>query len=732
LGNAYRERIRGDREDNLEQAIEYYQQALTVRTSEALPLQWAETIENLGNAYRERIRGDRENNLEQAIQCYQQALQVRTREALPLQWAKTMGNLAIAYSFRILSLGNIEQAIAAYQSSLQVFQPHLFPNYCRKVARGLGNLCFEQERWQEATLAYQAALQATENLYRSAILLDSKAAELAETADLPRRAAYALARVGDLQAAVLTLEQGRARGLSETLERDHSDLTQLQQTNPDLFNQYQDITDQLRNLEAYDRQHMTDDNRESLIQKSQRSAAINLRQQFDTLIQEIRQFPGYEKFLTSPTFEDIQLAAPSDRPLVYLVSTPAGSLALIITQDNIKDLWFDNFTEADLRELLYGLEDTPNLGLLSVSATSAHSEGNFGIFINQFILRNSNFSHLGGWLRAYSQSYTNHQAWLDEIEQGTRQLWEPLIAPLIVYLRQHNFQQATLIPTGLLSFFPLHAAWGEDSTTPTGRHYALDEILFTYAPNARSLTAAEVIANRVTDRSILAIDNPTQDLPNSEQEINCAISSFPQSTVLRHTEATIDAVRSQLLETTIVHFSCHGTANLQTPLNSGLLMSDGLFTLRDILNLNLTNHETGGIRLAILSACETGLQGLENADEAISLPTGMLQAGVAAVIASLWSVSDHSTMMLLTRFYDLWRIDGLAMDQALRQAQQWVRDTTNGEKIAYFKDFMPTQSTAKMPASAADYLYKSLILSRPDERAFAHPFHWAAFSYVGV
>jgi CHAT domain-containing protein len=89
-------------------------------------------------------------------------------------------------------------------------------------------------------------------------------------------------------------------------------------------------------------------------------------------------------------------------------------------------------------------------------------------------------------------------------------------------------------------------------------------------------------------------------------------------------------------------------------------------------------------------------------------------------------------MMLLTRFYDLWRIEGLEIAQALRQAQQWVRDTTNSEKIAYFKDFTPDQSAAKMPASTADYLYKSLILSRPDARDFAHPFHWAAFSYVGV
>ena len=144
-------------------------------------------------------------------------------------------------------------------------------------------------------------------------------------------------------------------------------------------------------------------------------------------------------------------------------------------------------------------------------------------------------------------------------------------------------------------------------------------------------------------------------------------------------------------------------------------MSDGLLTLKDIFALNLA--ESGGLRLAILSACETGIQGLENADEAISLPIGLLQSGVAGVIASLWSVADLSTIMLLTRFYDLWRKDNLEPAFALHQAQKWVRDTTSQQKAKYFQ------------ATNSD-LYQTLVLLPPDH--FAHPFYWAAFSYVGV
>ena len=174
-------------------------------------------------------------------------------------------------------------------------------------------------------------------------------------------------------------------------------------------------------------------------------------------------------------------------------------------------------------------------------------------------------------------------------------------------------------------------------------------------------------------------------------------------------------MRAQLSEATIAHFTCHGTANLTEPLNGGLQMSDGLLTLKDVLALNLA--DTGGIRLAILSACETGIQGIGNADESISLPTGLLQAGVAAIIAALWSVSDLSTTMLLTRFYDLWRKDNLEQAVALCQAQQWLRDTTSQQKAKYFQPTNPD-------------LFQDLILLPPDY--FSHPFHWAAFSYVGV
>jgi CHAT domain-containing protein len=91
----------------------------------------------------------------------------------------------------------------------------------------------------------------------------------------------------------------------------------------------------------------------------------------------------------------------------------------------------------------------------------------------------------------------------------------------------------------------------------------------------------------------------------------------------------------------------------------------------------------------------------------------------------------------MERFYHLWRINGLEPPEALRQAQIWLRDTTNGEKKAYFRQFLPEfppigNLVTRMPVAVADQLYKRFALEDNEVRAFAHPYHWAAFQYVGV
>ena len=110
----------GERESGtarLEEAVAAFRAALEERTRERVPLDWAMTQNNLGNALR-RL-GERESgtaHLEEAVAAYRAALEERTRERVPLDWAMTQNNLGIALETlgeRESGTAHLEEAVAA-------------------------------------------------------------------------------------------------------------------------------------------------------------------------------------------------------------------------------------------------------------------------------------------------------------------------------------------------------------------------------------------------------------------------------------------------------------------------------------------------------------------------------------------------------------------------------------------------------------------------------------------
>lgn len=711
MGNAYTSRIRGQVSENIENAIYAHEQALTFRPKEQMPEKWALAMLNLGYAYQLRRKGELKENIEEAISIYKNILSNVEKEALPHIWAMAVNNLAVVYAVRLKGqrTDNLKEAIELCEQALEIFQAEQFPNDCRRVAMFLGQLYSEKEEWDRSATAYQKAIDATNILYQASIFLNTQKVELSGAGGLFRKAAYARAKAGDLEVALVTVEQGRARSLSDALERDRKELDSLKRESPGLYNQYKKIVEEIKQIEIDERSSISSNisERPRLSQALLRRKSEAIRERFKEVISKIKSSSKQKDFLAQSHIEDIADAVQKNVPLVYIIPSHQGGLALIahkVMSDNeniqfrIAPVWLDKLSDSSLEELL-----------------------------------NSTDSIELGWLKAYRN---RDKSWSKTISRVTRELWDLAVGSITERIESLEVKEAVLIAGSYLGFLPLHAAWKEDNNAPTDRHYALDTVNFTYAPNAKSITANQVIAKHVSANSILAIDNPRQDLPNSYREVSAAVSSFSTHSILNSSKATTAAVKSYLVESEIAHFSCHGTANLTNPLNSGLLMHDGLLTLKDIFALNLAEND--GLRLVILSACETGLSGFENADEAISLPTGLIQGGAAAVIASLWSVSDLSTMILLTRFYDFWRTEGLEISQALRYAQQWVRDTENQQKYDYLKvTFQKLVDIQRMSKQEVDELLRSFLLQYiysdgPQARSFAHPFHWAAFTYVGV
>jgi CHAT domain-containing protein len=74
----------------------------------------------------------------------------------------------------------------------------------------------------------------------------------------------------------------------------------------------------------------------------------------------------------------------------------------------------------------------------------------------------------------------------------------------------------------------------------------------------------------------------------------------------------------------------------------------------------------------VLSACQTGLGDLKQAEGTVGLQRAFLAKGARSVLVSLWSVNDDATAQLMRSFYTHW-LDGSTKSEALRKAQTEVR-----------------------------------------------------------
>lgn len=567
-----------------------------------------------------------------------------------------------------------------------------------KAARRWGDDAFGQGLWDEATTAYAYGREASARWYLRHVMRPDKEQGLREARHLYTYCAYALARKGDFIGAVEVVEQGRARILGEVLARDRAELTTVQSALPTEYSRYQEAVALLRQTEQ-----------DLSYSRNRQEAAQIARDQLDSAIAAIRTLPQFSTFLKVPDFAEIDLAVQAEVPLLYLLATSRGTLVLLLHRPvpnaplEIDPLWCNALDEMTLRVWMFGPDDTPELG---------------------------------GWLGVYHQWQTNpahtdaRERWFARIEEVTRQLWDTVMSIVVKRLKLLGVQRAILVPTGLFAFLPLHATWTEQNGQ---RVYALDTVALSYTPSARALIHARGRVSQNAPQRVVLVDNPQPtfgaDLPYSAAEVAGVMAHFPLARVLRHEQATRDVVLDALSTTTLAHLSCHGVTQWINPLQSGLLMAHNeVLTVQDLASLRLE-----GSRLATLSACETGLVGMKLPDEMVGLPTAFLQAGFAGVIASLWAVADVSTAMLMLYFYHLWQEERLEPAVALQQAQQWLRDRTNAERVAFFREAMESGGVqSRLPPKIARTFFHHSFVYELASRQYEHPFWWAAFYLTGV
>lgn len=165
---------------------------------------------------------------------------------------------------------------------------------------------------------------------------------------------------------------------------------------------------------------------------------------------------------------------------------------------------------------------------------------------------------------------------------------------------------------------------------------------------------------------VLAVGNPTGDLPQAEREAQYVAALFGTKALVG-SEATENVVRDRLRGRDLLHFATHAHLVEHAPLASGLRLAHGE---------ELSLYELMGLRvdaaLAVLSACETGRGEATGGDDVVGLARGILATGARATVVSLWRVDDTATSLIMRRFYEELRAGKAAAD-ALAAAQGWLR-----------------------------------------------------------
>ncbi len=252
----------------------------------------------------------------------------------------------------------------------------------------------------------------------------------------------------------------------------------------------------------------------------------------------------------------------------------------------------------------------------------------------------------------------------DAEPQSLTQLSSWLIAPIKEFIKTSD---VVIVPHGVLHYAPFAALTG-------GRVYFGDEHPIHYLPSASILPSLRR-RTQPTGHVVLAVSQSRADgLP----ALRHADEEAASVAKLYHTQplTTGRATRAELLKRAsacnILHIAAHAQLKATSPLFSSILLSaekdeSPALEVREVygMDLNQTN-------LVVLSACETQLGSQSRGDDIVGLNRAFMYAGARSVIASLWTVDDEATSLLMQAFYTKLK-QGMTKARALQAAQSETR-----------------------------------------------------------
>ena len=312
-------------------------------------------------------------------------------------------------------------------------------------------------------------------------------------------------------------------------------------------------------------------------------------------------------------------------------------------------------------------------------------------------------------LEYYETSFdrTTHTSELDSVYQDfqgilTRDYFPPdpllpaqklynwLIRPGETALKENKIETLVFILDGKLRKLPVAALHD-------GEHYLIEDYKLALTPGLQlfnpkpfSLADSRVLVGGLTEGL-----EGFKPLPYVQQEVE-DIAKITSSRILLDQNFTRTQLQNELESNVfpIVHLATHGKFSSQAK-DTFVLAWDGKVNVKRfdelLRNSNLNsgqnnfNYIQTPIDLLILSACQTA-EGDDRA--ALGLAGVAVRSGARSTVATLWNISDQSTAVLMSRFYEVLNQQNVTKAEALRQAQLSLLETPQYKRPFYWASFV--------------------------------------------
>ena len=335
------------------------------------------------------------------------------------------------------------------------------------------------------------------------------------------------------------------------------------------------------------------------------------------------------------------------------------------------------------------------------------------------------------WMKIYRAS--SFKEWSERLPELLKPVAERAVHPVIERLVGTGIRRLILVPNRYLYPFPLHACRLQDGTYLADAFDEENGLEIAYAPSLSILERC-LKRDRPATLTLAAAENPTGDLLYAPIEVARVQCHYAHPEVEHKNKVNLEWIAEKLRTSRVWHYAGHSFFSPADPLDSALILEEKdvqyrerWLTLRKLFTCRVRLLQN---RLSVLSGCESGMLQVDRIDEYGGLSAGFLFAGAQCVVASLWTVDDLSTALLMDQMYE----PGMPARRsaALHQAQRWLRRVT-GATSATTSGALPSGRASRIIFTCV-VLRRRTISSRaiPTLPPFDQPAHWAAFIATGL